>query len=168
MTRTGMRMAVAFMVACLAAPAVAGVYTDDLSKCLVKASGSEGQATLVQWIFSSLALNPVVKPLSAVTDAQRDALNRKTADLYQRLLFADCRTETVAALKYEGAHALEAGFEVLGQVATRGLMTDPSTASGLAAYSTYLDKAKMVELFKEAGLTAQNPPAAASAQTPAQ
>lgn len=139
--------------------ALAGVYTDDLSKCLVSSSSIADQSTLVQWIFSALALNPAVMPMSSVTAQQRDALNQKAEALDERLVFTDCHKEAVDALKYEGPSTFEAAFAVLGQVATRGLMSDPAVISGLNAMGSYTDKAKVAELYKDAGLPAPTFPA---------
>jgi hypothetical protein len=134
--------------------ALAGVFTDDLSKCLVKSSGTADQVVLVQWIFSAVSLNPSVAPLSSVTDTQRDDLSRSAAGLFQRLLLVDCRRETIDALKFEGERALEASFEVLGKVATVGLLSDPKVSSQLESGfdGENLDRPKWVELYKAAGL----------------
>jgi hypothetical protein len=58
--------------------AQAGVYTDDLSQCLVKSSNGADRLVLVQWIFSALSLHPAVQPLASVTSEQRDAFNEST------------------------------------------------------------------------------------------
>jgi hypothetical protein len=150
MARVFTKTAIFFAVVLSSSTVSAGIYTDDLSKCLVKSSSPEDQTMFMQWIFALLSLNPAVEPLSSITSTQRDALNQRVARLYERLLLDDCRNETVDALKYEGPGAIEASFGVLGQVASRGLMTDPSVAS--ARWSTeYFDKGKWVELLKEAG-----------------
>jgi hypothetical protein len=137
-------------------PALAGVFTDDLSKCLVRSSGTPDQVLLVQWIFSAVSLNPAVAPLSSVTDEQRDGLSRSAAGLFQRLLLVDCRRETIDALKFEGERALETSFEVLGKVATVGLLSDPQVASQLESGfdGENLDRPKWVELYTAAGLPA--------------
>lgn len=132
--------------------ASAGVYADDLAKCLVKSSSADDQAVLVQWTFASLTLNPALTKFSSVTAEQRDGFNRQVAAIFQRLLYTDCHNETLDALKYEGTTTLQSSFGVLGQVAFRGMMSDPNTAKGLAGFGTYLDKAKLVELFKSAGV----------------
>ncbi|HUJ02850.1 MAG TPA: hypothetical protein VLW75_04365 [Rhizomicrobium sp.] len=144
--------ALVFTLLCLAAPSAhAGVYTDDLSKCLVKSSSPEDQKTLIIWVFSDMALHPAVKPYSAISDAQRDGFTTAAAQLMQRLLTVDCRAETVAALKYEGNSSLEESFTVLGQIAMRGLMSDPDVAKGLMALGKHVDKDKLNQLATEAG-----------------
>lgn len=48
----------------VAAPAVshAGLYTDDLARCLVVSTSTQDRADLVRWIFSAASAHPVVKP----------------------------------------------------------------------------------------------------------
>jgi hypothetical protein len=130
----------------------AGVYSDDLAKCVVRSSSDSDQQAFVVWIFIAMSQHPAIKSYSNVTDAQRDAANRQTGKLMERLLTVDCRKETVAALKYEGASGLEAAFNVLGQVAARGLFSDPKVAEGMAGLASSVDDAKIAELFKEAGI----------------
>ena len=46
-------------LACAAAPpAGAGVFSDDLSKCLVASTTTRDQTDLVRWIFATAALHP--------------------------------------------------------------------------------------------------------------
>lgn len=132
--------------------AQAGVYTDDLSKCLVSSASADDRNAMLLWIFSSMSRQADVKPYSNFTEAQHDAIARKAAALTQRLLTVDCRKETVAAVRYEGAATMETAFGVLGQVAMRDLMTDPTVAAGMEKMGEYLEKDKLEALGKEAGL----------------
>jgi hypothetical protein len=101
--------------------ASAGLYSDDLARCLIAKSSDADRITLMQWMFSALTAHPAVRSMSNITGAQRDGFTRKAGELFQRLMFVDCHTETVAALKYEGNGALESGFQVLGQAAAPGI-----------------------------------------------
>jgi hypothetical protein len=137
--------------------ASAGVYTDDMSKCLVSSANEADQAQLVAWIFSAISSHPAVRPMTNLTDAQRRASTDKAGLLMQRLMLIDCRPQTVNALKYEGMASIGQAFGVLGQVAMRGLMSDPTVSKGIAGLGDNLDEAKFNAMFKEAGIT---PPAA--------
>jgi hypothetical protein len=132
--------------------ASAGPFTDDLSRCMVRASTSQDQLVLVKWMFSAFALNPEVAPLSNITPEQREGLNQQTADLMQRLLLSDCREQTIAALKNEGTVSLQTSFSVLGAVAARGLMSGPSATAGLLGLVRHFDGAKFHDLFDDAGV----------------
>ncbi|MBX7198031.1 MAG: hypothetical protein K1X51_01485 [Rhodospirillaceae bacterium] len=132
-------------------PVMAGIYSDDMSKCLVKSSSIQDQLTLVQWIYGAMSLHPAVLPMSAIKPEQRDVMDQKTAELMQRLLLVDCKKETMDAVKYEGPGAMQAAFSVLGSVAMRGLMAEPEVAKGLQGLERYMDKSKLEELGKELG-----------------
>lgn len=137
--------------------AYAGVYTDDLSKCLVKNSTNDDKVTLVQWMFSAISLHPAVRPFSSFTPAQRDHLNEQTADLFSRLLTVDCRKQAIDALKYEGSAALGSSFQVLGQVAARSLMTDPDVAKAMGGVGSYFEKDQNLKaLLKDAAISEPN------------
>ena len=133
-------------------PASAGPYADDLAKCFIQSSSSDDKTIFVQWMFGEMTLHPSVQSMSSVTDEQRNSLTQKAADYYQRLIFKDCRQQTIDALKYEGFAAMAFGGQTLGAVATREMMSNPKTQAGLAALNASLDKQKMVELLKDAGL----------------
>jgi hypothetical protein len=135
-----------------AVPAQAGVYSDDLSKCLVKSMSPSDQTAVVRWIFSAMALHPDVAPYAKLTPAQHDAFDQEASLLMQRLLTVDCRKETVEALKYEGPASFEASFSTLGQVAMRGLMGHPTVMQDMTKFGSYGDKSKIDDLYKEAGV----------------
>lgn len=141
----------------LCGAAQAGVYADDLSKCLVKSATPADQSLFMVWMFSALSLHPDVKAFTNLTDAKRDAISKDTANLLGRLMTVDCRKETVAAIKYEGPQAIEVGFRVFGEAAGRGLFNSPEVAASLAKMGTYFDSSKIEALGVEAGI----PPKAA-------
>lgn len=144
----------AALLGALAAPgmASAGVYADDMSKCLVRSTTDADQAQLVGWLFAAISSHPTVKPMTNLTDAQRDAAVQKAGALMQRLMLVDCRKETVDALKYEGTGSIGQAFGVLGQAAMRGLMSDPKVAEGMAGLGKSIDEKKFEEMLKEAGI----------------
>jgi len=130
--------------------AFAGVFTDDLSKCLVNESSPADRTLLMQWMFAVLSRGSAVKPLSALSPEQRTAFDKKGATLMERLMLKDCRAQTIAAIRNEGSGSVEGGFRTLGQVAARDLMTDPQVASSMKDLSNYLDKPSWEALAKEA------------------
>jgi hypothetical protein len=143
----------------------AGVYTDDLSKCLLKSSNDKDRLVLVQWIFSGLSLHPAVQPLVSITTEQRDAFNEKVGALLSRLLVEDCRKEAIDALKYEGSASFDASFQVLGQLGSRDLMTESHVAKGLSGPAAYLaSDERLNSLLEAAGIPESNPRAAKPAK----
>jgi hypothetical protein len=142
--------------------ASAGVYSDDLAKCLVRSTSDSDKSALIQWMFAAMSADPTVKDMATVSPQQRSMLSRRFAEILQRLMFVDCRQQAVEALKYEGTSVIEQSFSILGQVAMRGLMSGPSFKSVGAEIDAHLDRDKWNAMFKEAGVdTVSRAPAAA-------
>jgi len=123
--------------------AFAGPYSDEMAKCLVTSTSEADKNFLVKWMFAAAALHPAVKSISSVTDAQRNELNVKTAKLFERLLTESCKKQVQMAIKYEGQSTIESAFQVLGQVAARGLFSDPSVNGFIAQLGNHIDKQKL-------------------------
>ena len=147
----------------LSAPAQAGVYSDDLAKCLVKSTSDTDRIKLIQFMFAAIGANPGLKAMSNVTEMQRSDLVRDFAHLEERLLMVDCRTEAVTALRNEGQGVIESSFSVLGSSAMRVMMSDPTTQATFRSLGADLDKAKWAAFMKEGGVdsgaSAAAPPA---------
>jgi hypothetical protein len=141
-----------------AGTAHAGIYSDDLAKCLVKSTSEADRTDLILWIYEAMSDHPAVKSMSNVTPSQREAIGRRAAELLERLLLTDCRSQTVDAMRYEGATALQSSFSVLGQVAMVGLMQDKAVAADMGAISKFIDASKFAALVADVG----GPNAAAS------
>lgn len=150
--RSAAAAALAAGACALASPALAGVYTDDLAKCIVAKATPKDQRDLVFWVFTAISQHPTIKAYTTLTAAQREESGRTAGLLMQRLLTEDCRKEAVTALKYEGISALESSFSLLGQVAMRGLFSDPEVDKNMASLGSALDEARFEALFKEAGI----------------
>jgi hypothetical protein len=127
--------------------AVAGPYADELAKCLVRSTTDADKNYLIKWMFASMALHPEVKSIASVTDAQRNELNKHAGKLFERLVAESCKAQTQDALRYEGPSTLEAGFQVLGQVAARGLFSDPAVAKGMSDFGKHIDNQRLEKLF---------------------
>jgi hypothetical protein len=150
MTHRSVRAAglVLAMGAVATAPAQAGIYADDMARCLVRATNEQDKVALVRWIFANAALHPEVKAISAVSPEQLSGFNKGMAQLVERLLTQDCRNQTTEAVRNEGATVLQTSFRVLGEVAMNGLMTDPQVQKGFAEFGSFLDPQKL----RDAGL----------------
>jgi len=143
-----LRAGVAVVLLAMMSPAMAGVYTDDLSRCLVEKSTPGDKSILVQWIFMAIAHHPSVASLAKVTPQDADALNKKAADLFMRLLTETCEDSTKKAVQYEGSVAIQQAFQVLGQVASRELMSAPEVAAIIGGLEKHLDPKKLESLAK--------------------
>jgi hypothetical protein len=160
--KTAAVLAMTLGFASMAGASQAGVYQDDFVRCLVAKTTQSDRQAFVRWIFTSMSANAEIKDLSTVTEAQRTAATEVTSHLIQRLIFTDCRTQAVAAVRYEGQTAFVAGFEMVGKVAMGDLMADPAVAVSLSGLDTYFDKSAMEVFVQDV-----QAPTSASAPAPA-
>lgn len=77
-----MKRFLAAMALLCTTPAMAGIYTDDLSRCLVDKTSTEDKSVLVQWIFVAMAQHPSVVPLTKITPADVDRDNKAAGELF--------------------------------------------------------------------------------------
>jgi hypothetical protein len=131
------------MLVCAAGSGWAGVYTDDLSKCLVSSTTPEDKTNLVRWMFAAMSLHPEVSSLSTVTPEQRTEISHVVAGMIERLLTEGCRPQYRDAVRYEGQQSVQMSFQVLGQVAGRSLFDDPSVNTFMAEFGKYVDGKKL-------------------------
>lgn len=140
--------ALLFAATTFANQAVAGTYTNDLTKCLVSSASPDDKSILVRWMFATVALHPDVTAMASVTDAQRAELNSKTARLFERIVTDTCKTQTQAAVRNEGPAALQTSFRSFGEAATRELVTNPKVAAGLSNTASNLDPIKLMTVLQ--------------------
>jgi len=140
-------MCAASMCTFVSAPASAGLYTDEVAKCLVSSSSEADKNELMRWMFGAMSVHPAVKSIAKVSDAQRKVLSQNMAKLVDRLITVSCKSQVQEAIKYEGNGVFEQSFRVLGEVAGRGLFADPAVAASVAEYTNYLDKQKLEKMF---------------------
>jgi hypothetical protein len=136
-------VAVAFMTI---SPAFAGVYGDDLTRCLVDKSTTDEKSSLVQWIFVAMSRHPSVSPMTKITADDVDKYNKVAADLLVHLLTETCVDPAKKAIKYEGATAIQSAFQVLGQVAAGELFANPEVGAVMGGLDKFLDTKKLEAL----------------------
>jgi hypothetical protein len=151
-----MKFKVLYAVAACAAllqgsAAVAGVFADDLGRCLVNSTTKEDRANLIRWLFVAASHHPAVKPIATVTSAQQEESDKQMGTLVMKLLTESCKTETQKALQTEGATTLQFAFEVLGKVAGQELFSSPEVAGNLKGLAKYLDPEKIKALSSASG-----------------
>jgi hypothetical protein len=143
------RIFLALALAASATVAQAGVYGDDLGKCLVSSTSEADRSLMVKWIFASMSLNAQVSQYARITPTEREDINRQTAALYMRLLTESCRAQTRDAARYEGGAAIGAAFGLLGQIATQGIFNDPAVAAGVNEFEKFYDRKKLEAVIQE-------------------
>jgi len=123
--------------------ASAGVYSDELTKCLVDSTTPADRITLVRWFFAAAAQHPDVKDLTSVKPAQLDEANKQVGKLFMRLLTESCKKQTQKANEVEGSSAMQVSFTVLGQMAGRELFSHPAVTTGVAGLEKEFDVEKL-------------------------
>jgi hypothetical protein len=130
----------------LSSPAFAGVFTDDLSRCLVDKTSIEDKTTLVQWIFVAMSRHPSVASLTKVTEEDVKANNQKAGALFMKLLTDSCVDAARKAIKTEGPVAIQVSFQVLGQAAVGELFTNSEVTKVMSGLDQFLDSKKLEAL----------------------
>jgi hypothetical protein len=126
---------------------------DDLTRCLVSHVTPADEDVMVTWTFALIALSPKLKLYTALTDAQRAAINQTWADLHTRLLTKDCRTETILVLKAEGELGIIPGLKTIAGGAMRAMLATPAGHAGaIDSTKLYRNTPQMDALRAEAGL----------------
>jgi hypothetical protein len=97
-----------------------------------------------------MSVHPAVSSLATTSPAVRRDYAHKAAQLFERLMVSDCRTETLAALRNEGPSSIQAGFAVLGQVAMQNLMSDSRVLAEMKALTDNMDVSRLEALGREA------------------
>lgn len=123
----------------VAPSANAGVYGDALGKCLVSASSDQDKQQLMKWIFSAISLNPGIAPYTKLPAQERTEIDKTMASLFERLIGESCKKEAAEAIKFEGAAAFGAAFQLLGQVAGQQLFTSPEVSAGAESFYKHVD-----------------------------
>jgi len=138
---------VALLIYGVVPPALAGIYGDDLTRCLIERSSKSDHEALVQWLVVAILQHPTVAPLGKTTAADIDKANTAVGDLLMRLLTDACLDQTKKAIKYEPT-AIQAAFAVLGQVAAADIFADAHVKTVMSGVKDHIDNKKL-EALKE-------------------
>lgn len=136
------RFAIALCVisAVMAAPtASAGVFSDELARCLVRSTSKSDKQQLMVWMFATYSLNPAISRYVSISRTERVHINKRTARLFERLIGEDCSSEASKALRYEGFRAFRKAFRVLGRIAGRQMASTPAVSEGMTKFIEYIN-----------------------------
>ena len=126
----------------------AGIYTDDLSRCLVDKTTTEVKTAFVQWIFVAMSQHPSVASMTRITASDVDHHNQVAGAMVMKLLTETCVDHFKKAMKYESPTALQTSFAVLGQAAAGELFAHPDVVKVMSGLDKYLDGNKLKALSK--------------------
>lgn len=130
--------------------ASAGPFTDSLSRCLVVSVDTRDKTDLMNWMARLITEHPEIKNSvgEVYSDIEAVKSDVAVARLFEKLLTVNCRQEAIEAVRYEENIALEESFKVLGQIAMRDLMADPSVSAVMEQFTKYIDESRFVEIFE--------------------
>lgn len=131
----------------IASAATAGPNVDRLSTCLADATSGKERKELAQWVFINMSTHPEMQGMSKITAAEREAADRRMADLSTRLLMDNCKTQAKLVVDTEGVAALSPAFELLGRLAIQELLSNAAVRASFTNYVKYLDKARFDSTF---------------------
>jgi hypothetical protein len=135
--------------------AQAGAYADALSQCLIRSTTPDDQKTVVRWAFATMALDPDVAAMAAISSAQRATINQQAGTLVTNLLAESCSQPAQQALMFEGPGAARTAFEAWARWAITNLAEEPHVMQGAGALLQYIDLGKLMSLVPLQG----SPPA---------
>lgn len=127
--------------------AVAGPTVDQLSDCLVKATTASDKTAVLQWTFAALSTHPDLKAFSNVSEAQRNQLDQKFAQVVQRVITEQCAAQTKAVIQAEGLQAVGESFQQLGRSTGDEIISNPEVKQQLRGVVRYIDLNKLVTTF---------------------
>lgn len=126
----------------------AGPATDAFANCITDNTTGRDRKDLVKWVFAVLAAHPEIKSFAALSDADREQMDRGAAGLFERLVTVNCRDQAKAALQAEGAVSFQVAFQRLGLIASTELMTDPSVQGSMQRFVRMVDQKKVESALK--------------------
>jgi hypothetical protein len=128
----------------LGSPAAIAEPIEDLARCYVEKATEADQLVLARWMFAALAQHGAVTKYAKVAEADLEAVTVEAAGVMQRLVTADCVEQARAAAAAQGLGAVSQALQVLGQVASRVLLTDQAVGRSLNAVNAHIDEKKVL------------------------
>ena len=129
-------------------PPFAGLFEDELTKCLVTSTNNRDITKLVKWNFKVYSDNPEVSYMVDLSDREKKVIDKEMADLFTRLLSEDCLDESKNAQKYEGDIVFFNAFQILGQTASQSFIGNPDVQRSMNKFSELIDIKKLDYLGK--------------------
>ena len=129
-------------------PILAGPFADEMAKCLVTSTNKRDRTKLIKWIFRVYGDHPEVSYMIDLSDREKNAIDKDVANIFTRLLSEDCIDETKKALDYEGDNVMFNAFQILGQVASKGIVENPDVMKSINKFVELIEYEKLDYLGK--------------------
>jgi hypothetical protein len=125
----------------------AGIFTDDLSRCLVIKTTDDEKIRMVRWFIAALGQHTEIRDIVSINTDAIEQVNREMGNTVNVLFFERCSTEANTAIKNEGEQSIVDAFKVIGGVAARTAMQNDAVNEAVESYIPYVDMEKLEEML---------------------
>lgn len=136
------------LAAALSPAANAGVYSTELSKCLIKYTSRQDRVAVARWVFMAMSQYPSVTSFANVRPGDIELVNQEAGAILTKVLSGPCADPTRKALKNEGQLAVQNAYGELGQQGVSDMFMDPNVYRVLSGLEKYTDKSKLDALLR--------------------
>ena len=117
---------------------------DALTQCLIKSTSPDDKRVLVQWVFAVIAQHPDISSMTQIDTAQRSAIDREAAKVFEQLLADQCAGPLRTAMKQSGTDAIGKSFQALGTSAATDMLQNPQVVTSGASLMKHLDMQRIL------------------------
>jgi hypothetical protein len=117
---------------------------DALTRCLIESTSEDEKRILVKWVFSVIAQHPDIASMTRIDTAQRTAIDRDAAAVFETLLADQCASPLRVAMKQSGTDAIGRSFQALGTSAATDMLQNPQVVSSGAGLMKHLDMQRIL------------------------
>ena len=127
----------------------AGVYTNDLIKCVVQKTTKTEFSLLKKWIFFAFSSDKELKSYVNISEKDKLLVNQLMGKYITDILTSRCKKEFETAYKYEGKYAISKTFRYLGEIAGGSVMNSYEVQNYIKEFAQYIDANKFEKILKE-------------------
>ena len=117
---------------------------DALTRCLIESTSPDDKRVLVKWVFSVIAQHPDIASMTRIDAAQRTAIDRDAAKVFEQLLADQCAAPLRTAMKQSGTDAIGKSFQALGTSAATDMLQNPQVVASGAGLMKHLDMQRLL------------------------
>ena len=115
-----------------------------LTQCLMKSTSADDKRVLVKWVFAVIAEHPDISSMTRIDAAQRTAIDREAAKVFEQLLADQCAGPLRTAMKQSGTDAIGKSFQSLGTSAATDMLQNPQVVTSGASLMQHLDMQRIL------------------------
>jgi len=123
--------------------ASAQTSVETLGSCLADNTSGKDRKELAKWLFAAMTAHPEMKSLTSATSQDIHSASKSAGEIFTRLMADSCAKQVRDAVQTGGPAAIQAGFQVLGQLAMQELMTNAQVGAAMGVLDQYIDKARV-------------------------